>query len=217
MTRLIRIGAALAVLTTLSAAPAPQRGQVSVNGITVAYESSGAADRETILLIAGTGMQLTQWPAQFIEELVQRGFRVVAFDNRDGGLSTKFDGAGEPDYGAVVQAATTGKASPLPYTLYDMASDAVGLLDALHIKKAHIVGVSMGGMIAQIVASDHPEHTLSLTSIMATDGRPGLPIIAKPERMAKIPPPGPSDDRQRLHRASSADHEGARESGLSAG
>jgi len=80
-----------------------------------------------------------------------------------------------------------GKPAPLPYTLYDMANDAVSLLDALGIRKAHVVGVSMGGMIAQIAASNHPEHTLSLTSIMATDGKPGLKIIANPERMAKIP------------------------------
>jgi pimeloyl-ACP methyl ester carboxylesterase len=96
----------------------------------------------------------------------------------------------------VVQAAVAGKPTPLPYTLYDMANDAVGLLDGLNIKKAHIVGASMGGMIAQIVASDHPEHVLSLTSVMATDGKPGLPIITNPERMGKIPPPGPEADKE---------------------
>src|SRR5262245_13583384 len=87
-----------------------------------------------------------------------------------------------------------GKPTPLPYTLGDMAKDAVGLLDALGIKKAHVVGVSMGGMIAQLVAVDHPGHTLSLTSIMSTSGKPGLPFPAKPEVMAKVPPPGPPGD-----------------------
>jgi pimeloyl-ACP methyl ester carboxylesterase len=101
-----------------------------------------------------------------------------------------------PDFAAVVQAAIAGKLAPLPYTLYDMANDAVRLLDALGIKKAHIVGASMGGMIAQIVATNHPEHTLSLASAMATDGKPGLPIIANPERMSKIPPPTPDGDKK---------------------
>src|SRR5262249_61066573 len=81
------------------------------------------------------------------------------------------------------------------YTLYDMAKDSVGLLDALGIKKAHIVGGSMGGMIAQIVATDFPEHTLSLTSIMATSGKPGLPIFGKPELAAKMPRPAPDGDQ----------------------
>jgi pimeloyl-ACP methyl ester carboxylesterase len=94
----------------------------------------------------------------------------------------KFDKAGVPDTKAVIEAQIAGKPSPLPYTLDDMAKDAVGLLDNLGIKKAHIVGVSMGGMIAQLVAADHPEHTLSLTSIMSTSGNPEVPFPAKPDR-----------------------------------
>jgi pimeloyl-ACP methyl ester carboxylesterase len=192
----IGIFGALASIVPSGAATQPGQGRVQVNGITIAYESFGKPDRGTILLIGGTGMQLTDWPFELCEKLVRRGYRVVIYDSRDIGLSTKFDAFGMPDFTAVLQAAAAGKPAPLPYTLYDMANDAVGLLDALGIKKAHIVGASMGGMIAQIVATDYPEHTLSLASIMATDGKPGLPIIADPERMAKIPPPGPNEDKQ---------------------
>ena len=192
----ISIFGVLALVIPPGAAAKPDQGSVQVKGITIAYESFGKPDRATILLVGGSGMQLTDWPREFCEQLVQRGYRVVIYDNRDIGLSTQFIASGMPDFAAVVQAAADGKPSPLPYTLYDMADDAVGLLDALGIKKAHIVGASMGGIIAQIVATDHPEHTLSLASIMATDGKPGLPIFANPERLAKIPPPGPDEDKK---------------------
>jgi len=175
------------------------KGQVKANGITIAYESFGPEDRETVLLIMGATAQLTAWDVELCEELVKRGYRVIRFDNRDVGLSTRFDDAGIPDFAAVVAAAEAGKPAPLPYTLYDMARDAVGLLDALGIKKAHIAGPSMGGMIGQIIAAEHPDRTLSLTSIMASSGKPsgkpGLPI-AKPEVIAKIPPPAPVGDKQ---------------------
>src|SRR5262249_53351501 len=156
------------------------KGQVKANGITIAYESFGPEDRETVLLIMGATAQLTAWDVELCEELVKRGYRVIRFDSRDVGLSTRFDDAGIPDFAAVVAAAEAGKPAPLPYTLYDMARDAVGLLDALGIKKAHIAGPSMGGMIGQIIAAEHPDRTLSLTSIMASSGKPsgkpGLPI-----------------------------------------
>jgi pimeloyl-ACP methyl ester carboxylesterase len=168
---------------------APVGGRVEANGITIAYESFGSTGREPVLLIAGSAMQLTGWPPGLVEHLLKRGYRVVTYDNRDAGLSTHFDSAGVPDFAAVAQGAAAGKAAPLPYTLYDMAKDAVGLLDALKISRAHIAGVSMGGMIAQIVAANYPERVLSLTSIMATSGKPGLPIVAKPERFAALPPP----------------------------
>ena len=194
--KLIGALAGLVSLAALEAAPAPQQGMARANGISIAYESFGPAEGETILMIGGAWMQLTDWPPELCQELAKRGYRVVIYDNRDVGLSTKFDAAGKPDFAAVVQAVMAGKPAPLPYTLYDMAKDAVGLLDALAIRKAHIVGMSMGGIIAQIVATNYPERTLSLTSMMATDGKPGLPIVAKPERMAKIPPPGPDDNRK---------------------
>jgi len=164
-------------------------GQVQANGITIAYESFGPTNRETVLLIMGNGAQLTAWPVELINELVTRGYQVIIYDNRDVGLSTKFDSAGLPDLKAIIEERIAGRPGPLPYTLDDMAKDAVGLLDARGIKKAHIAGVSMGGMIAQLVAADHPEHTLSLTSIMATSGNAAWPMPAKPEVMAKLPPP----------------------------
>jgi pimeloyl-ACP methyl ester carboxylesterase len=186
----------LVFVALVHAAPLHRRGQIHTNGITIVYESYGPNNRETVLLIAGTAMPLIEWDPRFCEDLVNRGYRVVVFDNRDIGLSTKFEAAGRPDYAAVIQAATTGKPSPLPYTLYDMAKDAVGLLGALGIKKAHIAGASMGGMIAQIIATNYPDRTLSLTSMMAPDGKPGLPIVANPQRMASIPPPNPKEDKQ---------------------
>jgi pimeloyl-ACP methyl ester carboxylesterase len=144
----------------------------------------------------GTGGQLTAWPVELCEELVKQGYRVIRYDNRDVGFSTHFRAAGTPDFAAVVAAAQAGKPAPLPYTLYDMAKDAVGLLDTLGLRKAHIVGISMGGMIAQIVAAEHPGRALSLTSLMATSGKPGLPIIAKPDVTAAIPPPAPEGDKK---------------------
>jgi len=178
------------------ASPAGKTGAVHANGVTIAYESFGAADRDTVLLIAGSAMQLTGWPAELCHELVKRGYRVIIYDNRDIGLSTKFDAAGVPDFGAVAKAAAEHKPAPLPYTLYDMAADAVGLLDALGIKRANVAGASMGGMIAQIVATNYPERTRSLTSMMAPDGKPGLPIVARPERFPQAPPPGPNANKQ---------------------
>jgi len=172
------------------------KGRVQANGITITYESFGPEDRETMLLIMGVSAQLTLWPVDLCEELVRRGYRVIRYDNRDIGLSTHFDAAGPPDFAAVMAAAQAGKPSPLPYTLYDMAKDAVGLLDALGIKKAHIAGPSMGGMIGQIIAAEHPDRTLSLTSMMAGSGKPGLRDYAKPVVLAKIPAPAPVGDKQ---------------------
>lgn len=135
----------------------------------------GDPDGEPILLIAGLGLQLISWPDAFCQGLLDQGFRVIRFDNRDCGLSTKMDQFGKPH----LPAAFFRSLFHLPllegYTLYDMAKDALGLLDALDIRKAHIVGASMGGMIAQIIAATAPHRTLTLTSIMSTSGRPGLP------------------------------------------
>ncbi len=168
--------------------------QISANGIDIEYERFGPEDRETVLLIMGLSAQLTLWPVELCDELVSRGYHVIRFDNRDIGLSTKFEEAGTPDMAALVGALLMGNKPKAPYSLDDMAADAVGLLDALDIEKAHIVGASMGGMIAQLVATNHPGKTLSLTSIMSTTGNPGLPQ-AKPEAMAALaaPAPDPND------------------------
>lgn len=167
--------------------------QVKANGITLEYESFGPQDRETILLIMGLGAQLTMWPTELCDELVKRGYRVIRYDNRDVGLSHKFDEHGMPDMTAIFGALMAGQPAQSPYSLDDMAADAVGLLDALSVKQAHIAGASMGGMIAQLVAVNHPERTLSLTSIMSTTGNPEVPQ-GKPEAMAVLMTPAPEGD-----------------------
>lgn len=148
---------------------------IEANGIKLAYDVHGDPKGEPILLIAGLGLQLISWPEAFCKGLTDQGFRVIRFDNRDSGLSSKMDHFGKPN----LQTAFFKSLFHMPlfsgYTLYDMAKDAVCLLDALDIRKAHIVGASMGGMIAQIIAGRYPEHVLTLTSIMSTSGRPGLP------------------------------------------
>jgi pimeloyl-ACP methyl ester carboxylesterase len=160
------------------------------NGIELEYEVRGADDGEPLLLIMGLGAQMTRWPPALIDKLTAKRFRVITFDNRDVGLSHKLDGAGPPDMAAILEAVRAGREPPAAYTLDDMASDSVGLLDALGIAKAHVVGASMGGMIAQLVAADYPERVLSLTSIMSTTGAPDLPQ-ATPEAMAVINQRGP--------------------------
>jgi pimeloyl-ACP methyl ester carboxylesterase len=176
--------------------PEATTGEVQANGITIAYESFGESGSEAILLIPGVGMQLTGWPIELVEELVARGYRVVRFDNRDIGLSTKFTEAGLPDAEAIQAALEAGEAAPMPYTLRDMGNDVVGLMDALGIQQAHLAGISMGGDIAQYVAIDHPERVLSLTLIGADSGNPALPVVAKPEAFEGVPPQPTTVDRE---------------------
>ena len=174
--------------------PEMQAGLVNANGLTLAYERFGSPKNAAILLIAGTNSQLTMWPSALCEELARRGYQVIRFDNRDVGLSTKFVQAGLPDWAAIGQALQAHQPPPLPYTLDDMATDAAGLLAALGIAKAHVVGASMGGMIAQRMAYNHPERVLTLTSIMAGGGRAGFPLVGNPAALAGIPAPGPPAD-----------------------
>lgn len=136
--------------------------RATASGIELEYETFGDPAGAPLLLIAGLGSQMINWDEGFCEMLAARGFRVIRFDNRDIGLSTFFDASGPAD----IAAAVAGDPRPV-YRLDDMAADAVGLLDALGIPAAHVVGASMGGFIAQLVALDHPEHVLSLTSIMS--------------------------------------------------
>ena len=149
--------------------------QVRANGIDIEVESYGDEGAPAMLLIMGLGAQLTRWSMPFVDGLVARGYRVIRYDNRDVGLSTKFDAAGVPNLTKVAAMAMIGLKAKVPYTLDDMAADAVGVLDALAIGKAHIVGASMGGMIAQLVAATYPDRTLSLTSIMSTTGNRSVP------------------------------------------
>ncbi|CUS45305.1 Beta-ketoadipate enol-lactone hydrolase [hydrothermal vent metagenome] len=158
---------------------------LKANGIDLAYESFGDDDAEAILLISGLGTQMIRWTIPFCLDLAARGYRVIRFDNRDAGCSTHFADRPIPDFGALAAMLMAGQRPDVPYTLNDMAGDAIGLLDALSIDRAHVVGRSMGGMIAQIAASEHPGRVLSLTSIMSGSGNPSLPPAA-PDVMAMM-------------------------------
>lgn len=155
------------------------------NGIEIEYETFGDPGGAPLLLIGGLGSQLLSWDEAFCEQLRDRGFHVIRYDNRDAGLSTKMEAAGEPD----LMAAFTGSPNPA-YQLDDLADDAAGLLSALGIDAAHLVGVSMGGFIAQLLAINHPDRVLSLTSIMSGPG--GRDAVApKPEGaevLTRVPP-----------------------------
>ena len=162
--------------------------QAQANGITIEYETHG--DGEPLLLVMGLSGQLVSWPPGFVEGLAGRGFRVIIFDNRDIGLSTKMPSAPLSTY-RLFAGLFSPKRIRTDYQLSDMASDAVGLLDALGIDAAHVVGVSMGGMIGQCIAIDHPTRIHSLTSIMSTTGnrrvgRPATRLIWKLPRLTRV-------------------------------
>lgn len=148
---------------------------VQANGITIAYEDTGPADAPPVLLIMGLAAQLTLWPQDLVDRIAAAGFRVIRHDNRDAGLSTHFREAGVPDLDAMMTALQAGRIPAVPYTLDDMAADAVGLLDALEIPAAHVVGGSLGGMIAQILAAKHPDRVLSLVPLFTSSGNRDLP------------------------------------------
>lgn len=141
------------------------------NGIEIAFDTFGDKTCPPVLLIMGLSAQMIIWDHEFCARLAGRGFRVIRFDNRDAGRSTKLDALGMPDFRAV----GPGNFSGLPYTLRDMANDTVSLLDALSIGSAHVVGASMGGMISQILAIEHPKRVRTLTNIMSSTGNPLLP------------------------------------------
>jgi pimeloyl-ACP methyl ester carboxylesterase len=166
--------------------------KAKVNNITIEYETIGNPTSKPLLLIAGLGSQLLAWSDEICENLADKGFFVIRFDNRDVGLSTKFEGAGIPDMMEISAAYTRGEIPKIPYTLEDMADDAIGVLDALNIEKANICGASMGGMIAQIIAYRHSSRVLSLAVIMSTTGNPELPP-SKPEIMMQFFAPVPSE------------------------
>ncbi|HTO42069.1 MAG TPA: alpha/beta hydrolase [Rhizomicrobium sp.] len=148
--------------------------KITANGIELDYEESGPKDGVPFLFINGFGTQLVGWPHQFWDTLAAQGLRVIRYDNRDVGLSQKFDGI-IPDIRAVSKAVRAGGTPDVPYRLADMAADAAGLLDALGIESAHIAGASMGGMIAQCVALNHPAKARSLITLFSTTSDPSLP------------------------------------------
>ena len=169
--------------------------RTSANGIELEYETFGDPDAAPLLLITGLGAQLISWDERFCEMLAGRGFHVIRFDNRDSGLSTRMEAAGPPD----IAAAFSGHPHPA-YELDDLAADAVGLLDSLSLPAAHVVGASMGGFIAQLVALNHPDRVRSLTSIMSGPG--GIDEVApKPEGAAILAVPPPPTREERIEQA----------------
>lgn len=149
--------------------------KIHANNLHIEYEFFGDPAHPTVLLVMGLGMQLVGWPDDFCQDLANSGYRVLRFDNRDIGLSSHLDHLGKPNLIWGLLKRRIGLPIRAPYSLADMAQDAVALLDALQIEQAHVVGASMGGMIAQLVAGMAPQKVLTLTSIMSSSGAPGLP------------------------------------------
>jgi len=171
--------------------------QATVGDLVIAYESFGDPADPPLLLVMGLATQMLGWDERFCGQLADRGFHVIRFDNRDIGLSTHLTDAGVPDVAALLTGSRTAAAPP--YTLLDMARDTEGLLDALGLESAHVVGASMGGMIAQQLAIGHPHRVRSLTSIMSTPSREVGQ--ARPEAMAVLFLRPPTDEHQAAERA----------------
>jgi pimeloyl-ACP methyl ester carboxylesterase len=162
--------------------------KVKANGIDIYYEDNGPADAPVILLVMGLGTQMIAWPDEMIQGLVAKGFRVVQYDNRDVGMSQRMEGAPIGNLMWAFFANTVGLSVRSAYGVADMAKDGIGLLDALEIRNAHVVGASMGGMIVQHMAASHPHKVTSMTSIMSTSGKRGLPGPRSDIRKAMMRP-----------------------------
>ena len=170
--------------------------QISANGIALEVEDHGPPNGEPLVLIMGLGMQLVAWHPEFVAMLVARGFRVIRFDNRDIGLSQRFDDRGVPNLALDSIRFAVGLKIAAPYTVADMADDTAGLLDAMGIASAHICGASMGGMIAQQLAVRHPQRVKSLTLIMTSSGSRKLPGPTLKVRSALISRPADASNVQ---------------------
>jgi pimeloyl-ACP methyl ester carboxylesterase len=173
---------------------------ITANRITLEYDTFGHAGGRPLLLVMGLGAQMTRWRPEFCEMLADEGHYVIRFDNRDIGLSHKFDEAGVPNMMQIFMAAQSGQPVSAPYTLDDMADDAVGLLDALDIDRAHVCGASMGGMIVQAMAVRHGPRLRSMVSIMSSTGNPDLPK-STPEASAALLSPAGTTLEEVLERA----------------
>jgi pimeloyl-ACP methyl ester carboxylesterase len=165
---------------------------ITANNITLYYEDNGPVDAPVILLVMGLGAQMIAWPDSMVQALVAKGFRVIRYDNRDVGMSQRMEGAAVPNLIWSMFKARLGFNVGVGYTLSDMAADGIGLLNALGIEKAHVVGASMGGMIVQLMAANHRERLLTMTSIMSSSGAPGLPG-ARPDIQRRFMVKRPAD------------------------
>ena len=160
--------------------------KLTANGLQIEIDVQGPQQGDPLLLIMGLGMPLIGWPEELVAELVGRGFRVIRFDNRDAGLSQGFEAAGVPNLVAASLRYLLRLRVRTPYTLADMAADALGVLDVLGLHSAHVCGASMGGMIAQHIAASQPDRVKSLTLIMTTSGARQLPQARLPVQRALI-------------------------------
>jgi pimeloyl-ACP methyl ester carboxylesterase len=174
--------------------------KVSVNGIEIVYDTFGEPSASPMLLVHGLGAQMIAWDDDFCAGLASQGFWVIRFDNRDVGLSTKFEKAGVPNIPALLRAGLEGEAIQSPFFLHDMADDSVGLLDTLGVDSAHVVGVSMGGMIAQEITLHHSDRVRTLTSIMSSTGNPELPPPT-PQALMVLLEPAPPDRAAYIERS----------------
>jgi pimeloyl-ACP methyl ester carboxylesterase len=173
------------------------------SGIELEYDTFGSPDDPTLLLVMGFTAQLIAWDERFCRRFVDEGFHVVRFDNRDCGLSTRFDGV-EVSMEALIGAVLGGAAMPeVPYLLSDMAADAAGLLDHLGVERAHVLGASMGGMIAQTMAIEHPDRLHSMVSVMSTTGDQSVGAPSEEARAALLTPP-PTDRDGYINAATSS-------------
>lgn len=168
--------------------------KVTANGLEIEYDTHGDPANPAMLLVMGLGAQMTLWPIEFVQALADRGFHVIRYDNRDIGLSQKFEGAKAPGVMWHVIRKRFGFPPRVPYTLSDMAADGMGVLDALGIDRAHVVGASMGGMIAQLMAVEHGHRLLSLTSVFSTTGNAKLPQADKAAIEPLTNPPASLDE-----------------------
>jgi pimeloyl-ACP methyl ester carboxylesterase len=170
------------------------------NGLELEYDTCGNPSDTPILLIMGLGAQMILWNEDFCAELARRGFYVIRYDNRDVGASTVLSDSPVPNIFLAMQALVAGRPVEAPYTLEDMADDAVALMECLGVARAHVVGASMGGMIAQTLAFRHPSRVLTLTSIMSTTGNPEVPP-ATPEAMQALMTPPPTSRQANIDRS----------------
>lgn len=177
---------------------------VTANGLELFYDETGDRAAPPLLLIAGIGNQMIRWDERFCAQLAARGHRVIRFDNRDVGLSAKLDGQRGMSIPQALHAVSEGRPVQAPYTLSDMAADTAGLLDALEIERAHIVGMSMGGMVAQHLTLEHPTRVQTLTTVMSSSGAPDLPG-ATPDALGVLLKPRPAGRDEAIARAIDAE------------